>query len=213
MTTFVLLIAIGTVLSVLVVMYGFVRPRNSKSLVELEMEIYRDWESTIGDGSYEPKDAFGRPYPIEHTLACVGDGWAGLVRECYQLCVEYEVDVHQVKEKFGGLRFYTGGVHRDKGREFYDAIESRCERSYSICENCGEPGELDTNRSWYKTTCPNCTGVSRLDAGFELAHLLSPDALDDWNARVESGEVRRVLTDFIGNLKKAIESKDEEEIT
>ena len=176
-TNIIWIIAIGTVLSVLIVMYGISRPRNSKSLIELEMEIYRDWECTIGDGlEYEPVDVFGRPFPLEDALSNTGAGWAGLIRECYQLCVEHEVDIHQIKEKFGGLRFYTGAVSSEKGRAFFDRINAICDRSYTTCENCGELGELDKARGWWKTLCSSCTEVCRADYDHTISHLWRPSA-------------------------------------
>jgi len=176
-TEIVLYITLGTVLAVLFVVYWLLRPVKPQELIELELAIYKEWESTMTDLIllYEPKDVFGRPFPIGHALACAGQGWAGLIRECYQICVETGTDISQIKEKFGGLRFYVGG----STKEALDRIEDICESSYGICENCGRPGELDTNRSWYKTLCEACDGVSRIDMGHELYHLLPLDAVKE----------------------------------
>lgn len=55
----------------------------------------------------------------------------------------------QVKEKFGGLRFYYGG-----GDHYVSGLVSMAESmSYKTCEECGAPGELDTSRSWVRTVC------------------------------------------------------------
>jgi hypothetical protein len=54
----------------------------------------------------------------------------------------------QVKEKFGGLRFYYSGGD-DYIRGVVDMAE---EMSYSTCETCGSPGELRKN-GWYQTLC------------------------------------------------------------
>src|ERR1041385_1882792 len=47
-------------------------------------------------------------------------------------------EVVQVKQKFGGLRFYTnncpGSIH--------DVISFAEQLSYTICEDCGAPGEI-----------------------------------------------------------------------
>lgn len=173
----VLYVVIGTILGVLWGLFTLAgreelkKEARLKDLIELEMEIYRDWECTLGDGlEYKPVDAWGRPFPLEDALRNTGSGWAELIRECYQLCVEYEVDIHQIKEKFGGLRFYTGSVSADKGREFFDAIDAITERSYITCENCGEPGKLDKT-GWWKTLCPNCTKVRLEDYNRNITHL------------------------------------------
>jgi len=57
----------------------------------------------------------------------------------------------QVKEKFGGLRFYTSG-----GDEYTRALIDDAEAlSYSICEQCGRmDDDVGRNRKgWIQTTC------------------------------------------------------------
>jgi len=56
--------------------------------------------------------------------------------------------VRQVKEKFGGLRFYTTGVLQDQ----YAFIEFAESMSYHVCEVCGSPGKI-RNSGWIKTLC------------------------------------------------------------
>ena len=61
--------------------------------------------------------------------------------------------IAQVKEKFGGLRFYVdlnGDDSYDKRISNY--IQFAEHLSYSVCEVCGAPGEIRTSR-WYKTLC------------------------------------------------------------
>ena len=58
------------------------------------------------------------------------------------------IQVRQVKEKFGGLRFYYSGgdtVCRD-------AVDRAQERSLSICEVCGQPGGL-MGENWLRVRC------------------------------------------------------------
>jgi len=60
----------------------------------------------------------------------------------------------QVKEKFGGLRFYYYG-----GDEYIRGMVSLAESlSYRICEECGVMNELVNRNSvgWIQTTCPCC---------------------------------------------------------
>jgi hypothetical protein len=54
----------------------------------------------------------------------------------------------QVKEKFGGLRFYFGG-----GDDFIDGVVALAESmSYRTCEKCGAPGTSNTS-GWIQTLC------------------------------------------------------------
>ena len=54
----------------------------------------------------------------------------------------------QVKEKFGGLRFYVNGA-TDKHWNFISVAENM---SYRTCETCGAPGKTYTN-GWHTTLC------------------------------------------------------------
>lgn len=54
----------------------------------------------------------------------------------------------QVKEKFGGLRFYVSGAS-DKQYNYISFAESM---SYRTCEECGAQGRLYTD-GWHKTLC------------------------------------------------------------
>ena len=54
----------------------------------------------------------------------------------------------QVKEKFGGLRFYVQAA-TDKHYNYISFAESM---SYHTCEECGAPGKTYTD-GWHKTLC------------------------------------------------------------
>ena len=62
-----------------------------------------------------------------------------------------QVEATQVKEKFGGLRFYYhGGDHYIEGMvRMAEAMSDR------TCERCGSPGKA-RNTSWIKTLCGPC---------------------------------------------------------
>jgi len=54
----------------------------------------------------------------------------------------------QVKEKFGGLRFYVDGANK----EHHNFIWFAENMSYRTCEECGAPGKLYT-QGWHTTLC------------------------------------------------------------
>ncbi len=56
--------------------------------------------------------------------------------------------IAQVKEKFGGLRFYVHGGSEEI-RNYIDFAEYMSE---NVCERCGQPGE-PRNDGWVKTLC------------------------------------------------------------
>lgn len=88
--------------------------------------------------------------------ANVGPGWEPLVDElhAYVLTIWPDIVVEQVKEKFGGLRYYFAAV--PDGNMRINAIFQRYEaRSFETCEWCGAPAETKPNkRGWLKTLCP-----------------------------------------------------------
>ena len=58
----------------------------------------------------------------------------------------------QIKEKFGGLRFYTGG-----GDGYCQGIISYIgDLSYSICESCGSNQDIGYTKGWISTVCIKC---------------------------------------------------------
>ena len=89
-----------------------------------------------------------------------GSGWDAILLDLDEklaaLVPNYEVN--QVKEKFGGLRYYVsfpedapGGVVK-QCRALISATESECART---CDECGQPGEpADTGTGWIRVLCP-----------------------------------------------------------
>lgn len=81
----------------------------------------------------------------------VGVGWYPLIKDLITDLIElgWDKKTCQVKEKFGGLRFYIN-AGSDK---IYERITLAESQSYEICEVCGEKGELRKNIGWYTTLC------------------------------------------------------------
>jgi hypothetical protein len=119
-----------------------------KTKNEIEIEEYL--ESIGGLESGYRADA---PPIKDSGFFCVGDGWLPLIKQLISDCVGagWDKQICQVKEKFGGLRFYINSAPEEV-HGFIRAAESK---SYEICEKCGEPGELRTDISWYSTLCEN----------------------------------------------------------
>ena len=67
-------------------------------------------------------------------------GWRQLYEPLLALCELKGVTVLQVKEKFGGLRFYAMGEKLEEVQKLIDAAESY---SYRTCEDCGTSKVLD----------------------------------------------------------------------
>lgn len=92
-------------------------------------------------------------YPYDLWAVECDKGWAKLYEPLLTICEEEGVRVAQVKEKFGGLRFYTCGEVSELLKEMIDTAEML---SYKTCECCGEPGIRRNNTYWIKTLCNTC---------------------------------------------------------
>jgi hypothetical protein len=92
---------------------------------------------------------------LESALKMVGPGWADILTRLYAKLPK-SVYVLQVKEKWGGLRFYIGsGSNRT-----FDLIEKAEKESDITCEVCGQPGTIITE-GWWKCRCPKCEERSK----------------------------------------------------
>lgn len=115
-----------------------------------------------------PKIFKDRYASMQETCMCwgfeCGDGWYDLI---YTLCkdIQFYIDhnmkdipeeekqvvASQVKEKYGGLRFYFSG-----GDEHIEGMVSFAESmSYQICEGCGNKAKT-YNDGWSRTNCESC---------------------------------------------------------
>jgi len=109
--------------------------------------------------------------PKQETAMCwgiaCGDGWYILL---YELCNSIDnrlrnvnrgkpedekliCEAVQVKEKFGGLRFYIFG-----GDDYINGLVDLAESmSYRICSKCGNQRTPQKNRGWVYSLCDSCS--------------------------------------------------------
>ena len=81
-----------------------------------------------------------------------GEGWLRLIDPLIDICKRKGLKIIQVKEKYGGLRFYVDPYDS----EVEDMIDIAEGDSLFICEICGAKGMLRTDRHWVKTLCDGC---------------------------------------------------------
>jgi len=102
------------------------------------------------------------PYLYGDVHINVGDGWFNLLYELStkieQYCTFNNVPfpvVFQIKEKFGGLRYYVEYVDDI----IYKYIQEAESASFSVCEYCGNIGSRKGS-GWVKTLCESCAARS-----------------------------------------------------
>jgi len=110
---------------------------------------------------YQIKDGYKEEaLPYSSHAGSVGLGWMPILEELAKELVSlgWNRRLDQVKEKFGGLRFYIGGdsgASIDKINKIEARIVAAENESYTICEDCGAPGE-PRKSSWIRTLCAAC---------------------------------------------------------
>jgi hypothetical protein len=82
----------------------------------------------------------------EDAKNCVGPGWASLIDAIFDHLPE-DAYILQVKEKWGGLRFYVSGS--SELLDFISEMENKC---LEMCEICGRPGK-PREGGWIRTLC------------------------------------------------------------
>jgi hypothetical protein len=89
----------------------------------------------------------------------VSAGWYGLIKELIEdiIAMGWDKQICQVKEKFGGLRFYINSA----SKEVHDRISEAEKLSYRVCEKCGNPGEHRSDRRWMETLCDTHADASK----------------------------------------------------
>lgn len=116
---------------------------------ELENKLVADFPDLYRGVNLKPTE----------SLMCFGfecdDGWFDLIYKLSKdiTAIDKTVMAMQVKEKFGGLRFYVGHA----SEEVFDLIDLAEEMSLKTCEKCGSTkGVALVGQGWVKSLCKNC---------------------------------------------------------
>lgn len=92
---------------------------------------------------------------ITHNMCECNDGWLELIKNCIEECIEagWNKEICQIKEKFGGLRFYINSANK----EVFDIISKYEKLSYETCEWCGTTENVKIRKNgWWRTLCDKC---------------------------------------------------------
>ena len=167
---------------------------------ELQNKLVEKYPKIFGEVGMSPQEscmAFG---------IAVGDGWYWLIG---QLCkvLQFNTDNNkqpqvvaaQVKEKFGGLRFYISSGTDEQ----FAAIHFAESMSYGICEICGTTDNVGQTEGWIKTLCEKCKnkGVNKMSEKLEVKEVFERVAIM-MHSEV-CGTVRN-LTDSLENRERSI---------
>ena len=114
------------------------------------------------DGKFGKVDYYDdegqRNNPFRQKLSIRGlfcsPGWNKLIMNLIKELVKagWNKELCDCKQKYGGLRFYTGGC-TDEQWKIIDKYESM---SYDTCEYCGSTENIGQTEGWITTMCKNC---------------------------------------------------------
>lgn len=117
-------------------------------------EMREEFEARWPDW-FDKRNEDGKRVSLVFGFQC-NSGWRDLL---WRLCEDIEklgpgrnFHVLQVKEKFGGLRFYTSGTTE----EVLHRIHLAEQESYQTCEDCGTKENVSTSGGWLLTLCEEC---------------------------------------------------------
>jgi hypothetical protein len=107
------------------------------------------WQEELNTNRLKTKGWYGCIAP---------DGWKDIVLETDEMLayIDPDYEIHQIKEKFGTLRYYYGSEHNFssiQGKIMYAITQAAEARSSRTCEVCGKYGELDTSKYYIRTLC------------------------------------------------------------
>ena len=129
------------------------------TMKEVHKLINPHWPRREGQDKVDIRDAW--------PMIEVGEGWADVLYHGHRIAEDDNPDyvVHQIKEKFGTLRFYA-----NVSIEAETMIENL---SLNVCEICGAIGQLSSRikTGWLRTLCK----AHRDDVGYRTMWELESD--------------------------------------
>jgi hypothetical protein len=88
---------------------------------------------------------------LDEVLLHIPNGWHQIVTKLIQdlEAMGWDGKLIQIKEKFGGLRFYA----KYETYSLQKRISETEEESYATCQKCGKPGKARNFSGWISTVC------------------------------------------------------------
>jgi hypothetical protein len=115
-------------------------------MTEQEMNDFLQSIGGLENGMYTNRE----PIMSAGFFEC-NSGWYPLLKDLIVdlIVLGWDKQICQVKEKFGGLRFYIN----EGSDEMHARISKAEDLSYQTCEVTGKPGQLRTDLGWIETLC------------------------------------------------------------
>lgn len=137
---------------------------DKKFLTIIESQVggkFYGWKDLETGKIYKKRDeAYAKPKtPYELFGKECGSGWDELINPLMEYIEKYnnehptcKIEITQIKEKFGGLRFYV----ENEPEEFREMIREAEDESFKVCEVCGARKNVGHTLGWIQTICADC---------------------------------------------------------
>lgn len=110
-----------------------------------------------------------RRIPKRWGRLSVDRGWYPILArlDAQLAALDPDYEVHQVKEKFGGLRYYAHTEVEDEAahEQFRHLVLLAEGEAGRTCERCGRPGRAHICRTNLRTLCPSCADAMSDEKG------------------------------------------------
>lgn len=118
---------------------------------ELEKKLVEKYPNLYSQYGKSPKETC-----MAWGFSCEA-GWYNIIDELSSKLEPLGIVAAQVKEKFGGLRFYIEPTIKNGKFEKACALIREAESlSYETCEICGASGAKPRKGGWIRTLCGKC---------------------------------------------------------
>jgi len=132
---------------------------------DLQKKLFNEFPNLYEQAKLSPREScMGRGI-------CCGAGWFNIINDLSEKIskADPEVQAVQVKEKFGGLRFYIGGVKKETGDKIYDLINKAEDEAWKTCEKCGSKEDVDQTSGWIFTLCKKCRDEKKKNPDWRIS--------------------------------------------
>lgn len=156
------------------------------------------WARRWNVAAPDARDCAGPSSTYSGSVGFVRRGWIPILDRLAEdlIALGWDRTLEQVKQKFGGVRFYIGRrdptpLSSDARAMIYRRIDEAMAESMRTCEECSAPGRRcdPGGRGWIETLCQKCFEVEDAEVGALMAEQRREDAEAEAAWRAEEEEL------------------------
>ncbi len=171
------------------------------------------WARRWNVAAIDLRDCAGPAKTYSGAVGFVRKGWIPILDRLAEdlIALGWDRTLDQVKQKFGGLRFYINRrdptpLCADTRAMIARRIDEAMEESLKTCEECGAPGRRwnPGGRGWIETLCSKCFEVEDAEARALKAEEEQADAEAEAARRAEEEELAKNDPEYRAYLEEYV---------